>query len=90
MARRDLLSDMGYDDAVVFENPDYDNAILGVTHDGRAVYDYDRMVGCLMDEDGMEYIDAVEFIDYNTIRSIPYAGSNAPVILFKLNEEDIG
>ena len=87
-SRRDLLCDMGYDDAVVFENPDYDSALIGVTHDGRAVYDYDRMVGCLVDEDGMEPLEAAEFIDYNTIRAIPYAGEQAPVVVYLFNEED--
>ena len=67
--------------------PDYDAALIGVTTDGQAVYDYDRMVGCLMDEDGMEELEAMEFIDYNTIRALPYAGSSAPVIIHLFDKE---
>ena len=29
----------------------------------------------------MTYEDAMEFIDYNTIRAIPYFGSNAPIVV---------
>lgn len=37
MKNRDLLLEMGYEDSIVFENPDYDEAIIGVTEDGRVV-----------------------------------------------------
>lgn len=75
-----LLSDYGYEDSLVFEDPSYDDAFVGVSHDGRAVYDYERMVGCLVAE-GMEPEDAEEFIAYNTIRSIPYYGDKAPIVM---------
>ena len=87
MSKRDTLVELGYEDAIVFENPSYDDAIIGTSHDDRVVYSFDKMVECLMKEDGMEYIDAVEFIEYNTIRAIPYFGPNAPIIL--MNEEQI-
>ena len=37
---RELLCDMGYDESVVFENPDFDSAIIGVDTDGHVVYDF--------------------------------------------------
>ena len=69
---KELLNELGYDDSVIFESPDYDAAIIGTTDDNRVVYSYDLMVRCLMDEDGMSYEEAVEFIDYNTMRALPY------------------
>lgn len=81
---RQLLCDLGYDDAIVFENPDYDSAIIGVSYDGRIIYDYDLMVHHLMDIDEMTEMDAVDFIDYNTIRSIPYAGEHFPIVMYKI------
>lgn len=39
------------------------------------------MVKSLVDSDGMAYEDAEEFIDYNTIRTIPYMGKNPPIIV---------
>ena len=69
------------DDAIVFDNPSYDNAIIGQTFDGRAIYDIEKMAIELADEDGISLEDAIDFIDYNAIRSLPYAGEKAPVIV---------
>lgn len=33
--------------------------------------------------------EAVEWISYNTVRSLPYVGPMAPVILYPLDEEEI-
>ena len=83
-AVREALCDMGHDEAVVFDNPDFDEAIIGATEDGRVVYDYDAMVKCLAEKDGMTELEAMEFIDYNTIRAIPYAGEYAPIIMYSI------
>lgn len=85
LSKRDILCDMGHEDAVVFENPDYDSAIIGVSSDGRVVYDYDLMVEYLMRKDGMEDMEAVEFIDYNTIRAAEYY-SDGPIVMYRLME----
>ena len=88
MENRERLYDAGCYETVVFENPDYDDAIIGVTQDGKAVYDYAKMVDSLMREDNISQEDAIDFIEYNTIRSLPYAGEDAPVIIHLL--EDLG
>lgn len=80
MSKRDLLVELGYEDSIVFENPDYDNAIIGTDDNSRVVYDYDKMVECLMEEDRMDYEEAVEFIEYNTIRALPYY-PNGPIVV---------
>ena len=81
---RQALCDMDHEDAVVFDKPDYDDAIIGVTDEGQVIYDYDTMVKCLIDRDGMSETEAIEFIDYNTIRALPYAGEKAPIIMYKI------
>lgn len=86
MSNRDLLCDAGYEESIVFEQPDYDSAILGVTEDGRVVYDYYKMIQDLMDQDGMTRDEAVEFLEYNTIRALPYAGEEAPIIMTRLED----
>lgn len=58
-------------DAVVFDNYAYDNSIIGTTFDGRAIYDFDKMVKELINDEGWSYEDAVEWISYNTLRSLP-------------------
>lgn len=78
---REYIIEHGDPEALLFENPDYNSAFVGLNEKGLAVYDYGRMVIDLMENDEMEYEEAVEFIDYNTIRSLPYF-ENAPTILF--------
>jgi NAD+ synthase len=77
---RDKLNDMGYENSKIFIDPDYDSAIIGITDDGNVIYDYDLMVEHLMEKDGMDIEDAIEFIEYNTMRTIPYMGDKAPII----------
>ncbi len=84
---KEYLCDHGWEESIVFENPSYCDAFIGATSDGNAVYDFEKMVESLMNEDDMEYIDAVEFIEYNTIRALPYMGQRAPVILYPVEEE---
>lgn len=84
MKNKDILIDLGFEDFIIFENPDYDSAIIGITDDNRVVYDYDKMISFLMLEDGLNYEDAADFINYNTIRSLPYAGEGAPVIVYSI------
>lgn len=84
---RDALCDMGHDEAVVFDVPDFDDAIVGVTDEGQVIYDYDKMVRSLMQREGCDQEQAVEFIEYNTIRAIPYAGEHPPIIMYPLNTE---
>lgn len=81
---REILDEMGYTDSIIFTNPDYDDAIIGVSHDDRVIYDYDKMLEHLMAHEDMTDEEAADFISYNTIRSIPYAGENAPIVMFGL------
>ena len=81
---KNILCERGHDDAVVLESPDYLGAIIGVSDDGRVIYDYEKMAKCLMETDGMDYEEAMEFIDYNTIRALPYMGKKRPIILNEL------
>ena len=60
---------------------DMEEAFIGLTHDGRAVYDYEKMVQSKMENDGMTFEEAREFIDYNTMTSLKYY-KNAPLVLY--------
>ena len=72
------------EEAIVFDNPSFDNAIIAVDQDGRAVYDYDLMVEELMRDEEWTMEDAIEWIEYNTLRSISYAGDMAPIVVYRL------
>lgn len=72
---------------VLFENPDYADAVVGISHDNRPIYSYAKMVEHLMRVDDITEEEAIDFIDTNTMRSLPYAaayGAHPPIILFDL------
>lgn len=84
---RRLIEDYDYEDVVIFSNPDYASAFMGISEDNRAIYDFDKMVKYLVDRDEMTDIEAIEFIEYNTIRALPYVGEKAPIIMYSLSAE---
>jgi len=65
------LQAAGYDDVLILENYSYDDALVGVTEDGRAVYDFNKMVAWLVETEGFTEEAAIEWIEYNTIRALP-------------------
>ena len=73
-------------DAVVFDNHAYDNSIIGTTFDGRAIYDFDKMVKELMQDEGWSEEEAIEWIEFNTIRALPYGGEKAPLVVYMEEE----
>ena len=72
----------------------YKDAIVGVTEDKcHIVYSYNKMVESLVDSYMKESYDknrdyatkAMQWIDYNTIRSIPYLSENyKPIIIYNV------
>ena len=66
---KNMLAEHGYEDTILFMNPSYANAFVGVTTDGTAIYDYEQMVQCLINEDGMNEEEAIDWVDYNCIGS---------------------
>lgn len=78
----DYAEDNELEDMIIFENPDFRDAFIGHTTEGRAVYDYHLMVQSLMKEDGMTEEEAVGFIDNSTLRVIPSMGEKAPIVIF--------
>lgn len=68
-------------DSIVLDDESYDNSIIGVTLDGRIIYDYDLMIEELMQDDDCSMEEAIDWIEYNTLRAIPYMGNKAPVIV---------
>lgn len=78
------LVDNGYEEILLFDNPSYVSAFIGVSDDGKAIYDFDLMVEYLVQNEGIDDVEAIEFIEYNTARSLCYY-ENAPIIKYNLN-----
>lgn len=84
MNAKERLLDAGYEDVKYLVNFSYDDALIGVSHDGRAIYNFDLMIDWLMEKEGWSDIEAIEWLEFNTIRALPYMGKDAPIIMYSL------
>lgn len=66
-----------------------DDAMIGCTQTGRAVYDYELLVKAFMKGDEMTESDAEEWISYNTLRTLPYLYERGPYVIMMLNVNEI-
>lgn len=71
------------DDVLILDNASYDNSIIGVTLDGRLIYSYGRMVEEYREENNCDEVDAIEWVEFNTLRALPYMGDKAPIVMFE-------
>ena len=90
MNAEEKLLEWGYDpeEIVLFKNEDYDTALIGVSTDDRAVYDFDLMIEYLMNKYGWSDIESIEWIEVNTLPAIPYKykGRPAPIVIYRFPE----
>lgn len=60
------------EDIIFLDNPSFDNSIIGISHNNEIIYAYDKMIEEFMRDNQCSFEEAQEFIDYNTIRALPY------------------
>lgn len=77
-----LLLDNEYEGVEIFQNFSYDSALIGVSHDNRAIYDYQKMIEWLVQHTGWSEEDAIDWINYNTLGAI--YGDSKPIIMYPL------
>ena len=87
----EILEDNGYsiedleaEETILFRDPDYSTAICGMSHDGRVVYDYDKMLDYLVQYEEMDYDEAADFVSYDTLRALNYISGNKPIVMYPL------
>lgn len=78
--------DENYEGAIILEPQGLDDAIIGISDEGRVVYSYNKLLKAFMKHEGMTYEEAIEWVEYNTMRSLPYMGQQAPVIVVSISE----
>ena len=81
---REKLLEYGYEDVKYLVNYSYDTALIGVSDDNRAIYDFGLMVEWLVTEKDFTEEEAVEWIEFNTLRALPYMGEDAPIIMYAI------
>lgn len=84
MNAEERILNAGYEYVIYLTNYSYDDALIGISDDNRAIYDYNKMVEWLVVEESFTVEDAMEWIDYNTIRALPYMGEGAPIIMYPI------
>lgn len=86
----EFREERGLTNSLLFEDPSYDTACIGLSNDDRFIYSYDRMIMWLMENDDMSEEEAIDFISYNTERAIPYFekdGQKTPIICYDFPQE---
>ena len=82
---REFLEAQGHEETMFFENPSFVKAITGITDSGQLIYDYNLMIEAAMEEEGWTDEEAIEWIEYNTLRTIPYMGHAHPIVSLPIN-----
>ena len=44
MTNREIVELLTDEDVIIFDDPAYEGALIGITWDGQAIYDYSRMI----------------------------------------------
>lgn len=76
MTNSEIIECLTDENVILYNNPSYEGALIGVTWDGQAIYDFGRMVDSLMKE-GWDEESAIDFISYNYCYN---SGEGYPII----------
>ena len=84
MDREELMETLAEEECLTADG--FDSALVGCTYGANvvAVYDVDQMVAVLMEE-GLEWDEAVEFLEYNIFGA--YVGEKTPQYVRFAKEE---
>lgn len=77
---------------VVLEGDEFADGCIGITHDYHLIYDYGKLAQSISEKNNISIEEAIEFIDYNTIRSLPYINNQGllePIIMYSFVEEGL-
>lgn len=69
------------EEVLILDDHAYDKSVVGITEDGRLIYDFNKMVEEFMEDEQCDEIEAIEWLEYNTLRALPYMGERAPIII---------
>jgi len=90
MTKLEAILEMLGDDTDALKADGFEDAALGICFDiptgaSRIIYSYAKCVDVLMTRDGMDYEEAVEFMEHNVIGA--YMGPGTPIFMEEPNDE---
>ena len=72
------IEEQGFESVSYFH--DFSEAIVGITTDNSLVYSMQKMVESLV-KDGVSNEDAIDFLCFTTLRTVPYMPEARPIII---------
>lgn len=82
VTRQDLI-DNGYEDVLLIGDKNDDStlsALVGISHDRRAIYDYDLLVEAFTKAQGWDEEEAIEWIETN-VACVHFQEGNEPIFI---------
>lgn len=80
--REQICDDDIANEIILLEGDEFADGFIGLTTDSyQAVYSYERLITSLVEHNGWSTLDAAEWLDFNTRRSIPYMPLRPPIII---------
>lgn len=77
MTVKEFLEENNFENVMLFDR--FDDAFCGVNvATNQAIYDYEKLIDCIMKQDNCTAEDAIEYIDYNCI----YSNSKYPIVMY--------
>lgn len=71
-------------DIVLLEGDEFAPGFIGLTADTyQAVYSYEKLIVSLTAHNHWTSEEATEWLEYNTLRSIPYMPGKKPIIIYE-------
>lgn len=83
MNAEEILLENGYENVLTYGWTDCDDALIGVSNDDRAIYDYDLMIDSIINHNDMSYEEAVDWVE-GIIQFIPISNNKLPIIMYRL------
>ena len=69
------------DKILAFDNPSYDNSIIGISTSGCVIYDADLMIKEFAEENGCTIEESMDFVYHNTVRALSHVSSEYKPII---------
>lgn len=88
MNAEERLLEAGFKGIKYLTNYSYDTALIGVSENYEAVYDYELMIEWLMKEEGWSVEESIDWVECNTLRALPYFGAGHPIVIFSEDETE--
>ena len=78
--------DIDQQSTTVFADPDYSSAVVGISSTDVLIYSHSKMIEYLVKNFQFDESEAIEFIDVNTIASLPSAKEPRPIIMYDIED----